>query len=151
MGTVIHWALYQLCKLKYFLEAKVKEDGRHTAFIFCPQKPHRYSVYRTFTLKINILSRGSVIRVWCVICLVLFFLGGGWHFLGSESRTSSYINTVSKYKGWHNHRYSVEAHQPVQISLLQMYWESEYSPVEEPCLRNRRNRYRGFAAPRGGI
>lgn len=28
-----------------------------------------------------------------------FFVGGGgWHFLGSESRTSSYINTVPKYK-----------------------------------------------------
>lgn len=26
------------------------------------------------------------------------FFGGSSHFLGSESRTSSYINTVSKYK-----------------------------------------------------
>lgn len=124
----------------------------HTAFSFCPQKPHRYSVYRTVTLKINILSRGSVLRVLCMICL-LFFLKG-WHFLGGESRTSSSINTVSKYKGWHNHRYSVEAHQPVQITVLPCTENQNTaceSPVEELCLRNRRNGYRSFSVPRGGV
>jgi hypothetical protein len=36
-------------------EANVEE---YTTFILCPQKPYRYSVYRTFARKINILSRG---------------------------------------------------------------------------------------------